>query len=291
MLTKKLIFQQLKIFFILLPIMVAGEEFVIGVLQGQLGNQMFQIAATTALAYENGVKAIFPGLHSETEWNIPLNRRCIFFRLDDSVPIESIQYTYIEPCHHYIEIPYRKNMQIVGYFQSEKYFQKYKELIQELFAPSDEIKSYLISNHQEIIENSKTVAIHFRDYKKEDPEQKCHPNCTREYYLAAIQKFPEDFLFVVFSNNIAWCKEAFLNFPRKFLFIEKEHFHHDFYLMSMCKNQIISNSSFSWWSAYLNQNPDKIVVAPSVWFAPKYKEDTWDVIPDDWIILPTQGDE
>jgi hypothetical protein len=277
-----------KIIVIILPIVARSEEFVVGRLQGQLGNQMFQIAAATALAYENGAKVLFPDLYSEIEWAIPLNRENIFFRLDASEPTEPIAYTYTEPYCHYQKIPYQKNMMINGYFQSEKYFQKYKELICDMFAPSDAITSYLMTKYPEIIEHPKTVSIHFREYRREDPEQKCHPNCTIEYYLAAIEKFSEDALFVVFSNNIAWCKENFLSISRNFLFIEGEHFQHDFYLMSLCKSHIISNSSFSWWAAYLNQNPDKVVIAPKTWFAVGYKKDTFDIIPEEWMLLPTQ---
>ena len=96
--------------------------------------------------------------------------------------------------------------------------------------------------------------------------------------------FPEDALFVVCSDNIPLCKKAFQDSSKNIKIIEEEHGYMDLFLMSLCHHNIISNSSFSWWAAYLNRNPNKIVIGPKKWFNtenPKY--DTSDLLPDEWI--------
>lgn len=244
---------------------------------------MFQIAAAEGLARDNGVKAIFPSLKSEKQWNVQENWKKIFFRVDDSSPTKGISKVYTEPYYHYKKIPYQKYMRIRGFFQSEKYFINHKEAIWELFAPSQEIVDYLNSKYRDIITHPRTVAIHFRDYSKEDPTHRAHPNVNIKYFKKAIKYYPKNSLFVVFSNNIAWCKQAFSGMGRSIKFIENEHYHHDFFLMSMCKHNIISNSSYSWWAAYLNRNPNKIVGAPKLWFNKRYRNDTYDNTPPSWI--------
>ena len=262
-----------------------AKDFVTAHVMGQLGNQMFIIAATEALARENGAEAIFPDLLTETRWNVQENREKIFTRVNAHSLPHCVSHLYKEPHYHYKEISYKRNLKLHGYFQSEKYFYKYRDEIKALFAPSEKILKYLNQKYANVISHPKSVALHFRNYLKDDPEQKYHPNVTRRYLFNAINMFPKDSLFVVCSNDIPLCKRMLNGFEGNFVYIEGEHFHHDFYLMSLCKNNIISNSSYSWWAAYLNKNPDKVVVAPKRWFTKKYRSDTYDNTPPSWIKL------
>lgn len=264
---------------------LAGKPYVVGDIMGQFGNQMFIIAAATSLALDNDAEPIFPGLATETDWNVPQKYKYVFYHLNASPPPTPPTYYYIEPHFHYVPIAYRPNMGIRGYFQSEKYFKNHKQEILNLFSPHPEIVDYLTSKYLTLIQNPNTVSIHYRSYDKEDPNHDFYYKCSRDYYLKAINYFPKDSLFVVFSNEIEWCKKAFSNIPRKFIFIEGEADYHDFYLMSFCRHNIICNSTFSWWAAYLNPNPNKIVIVPPGWLNPNYKADTQDLIPHDWIIL------
>lgn len=262
-----------------------SKPYVNGRLMGQLGNQMFQIAAATSLALDHGARACFPDLVTEKDFNIPLNYQNVFYHIDARLPNNDPVFNYLEPKFTYSELPYQPNMSIRGWFQSDKYFKHHKAEIIELFAPHQEIKDYLSSKYEVLISQPKTVSIHFRSYDKEDPEQKVYIKCGREYYLKAIESFDEDSLFVVFSNDIEECKQIFESINRHFVYIEGEVHYYDLYLMSMCKDNIICNSSFSWWGAYLNQNPMKRVIAPLHWFNPAYGADTRDLIPDEWILL------
>lgn len=261
-----------------------ASPFVSARLIGQLGNQFFQIAAATSLAIDNDATTVFPDLVNSQEFNIPLNYSKVFYHLNVATA-EPLCYHYTEPQFPYTPISYHPNMCIQGWFQCEKYFSRHKREILELFAPSKEISDYLTSKYANLLNHPCTVAVHFRSYLQEDPLQKVHPTQTKEYYEKAVAYYPEDSLFIVCSNDIPLCKIILSDIQRKFVFIEGEPHYHDIYLMSLCKHNIISNSSFSWWSAYLNQNPNKIVTSPKKWFTPVCGMDYKDIIPEEWIAI------
>lgn len=256
-------------------------------LMGQLGNQFFQIAAATSLALDCGATPLFPSLVNEKAYNIPLNYSKVFYHLNTNQPESPIEHVYIEPQFPYSPIPVSMNMSIRGWFQSEKYFRHHKHEIMALFAPHPEINNYLQKKYAHILQQD-TVSIHYRSYDVEDPQHTVYAQCGMEYFSRAINTFPKDSLFVVFSNDMEWCKENLSKIPRNFFFVEGEAHYHDLYLMSMCKHNIICNSSFSWWAAYLNVNPDKQIIAPKKWFNPIYEakgNGTKDLIPEEWTLL------
>ena len=264
------------------------DAYISKTIRGRLGNQMFQVAATLSLAWDNDAQALFPELAVDNqEWNFSLNREIFFSALNFQDPVSPKEYTFREHRHFvYRPIRYRKNMLLDGYFQSEKYFRKYKDRICELFQPSSEIKTYLLENYQSIIEHPNTVAIHLRAYELESKNlSKCFPFLKETFYLKAAEHFPSDALFVIFSDRPMWAKEMLKNFNRPHVFIENESYYHDFYLMSFCKHQILSPSSFGWWAAYLNKNKDKLVVCPDPWYSRISRHDSSSVIPEGWIKL------
>ncbi|HAB99804.1 MAG TPA: hypothetical protein DCE71_08290, partial [Parachlamydiales bacterium] len=89
-----------------------------------------------------------------------------------------------------------------------------------------------------------------------------------DYYQRCIDQFPEDSLFVITSDRINWCKKHFSSIPRNFIFVEDNYAIEDLFLLAKCKHNILCNSSFSWWAAYFNQNPDKKVLLPRLWKNP-----------------------
>lgn len=270
--------------FLFSTVVLDAKPFIVGKLIGQLGNQLFQIAATVSLAMDHDAMPVFPDLVQSKEFNIPLNHEKVFFRLNTTLT-KPIQYVYDDPKLTYNPIPYHPDMSIQGWFQCEKYFRHHKKEILELFAPSKEISDYLENTYGDLLKYPKTVAVHHRSYLREDPYQKAHPTQKKEYFAQAIMLFPEDSIFIVCSNDIEWCKKAFADIPRSMVYVEGEPHYHDLYLMSKCKHNIIANSSFSWWSAYMNENPDKIVIAPKQWFTATCGMDFRDIVPKDWIIL------
>lgn len=253
-------------------------------LAGGLGNFMFQIAAAYAYAKRYNRSVGFSaqqarGPHKgalEYEKNV-LNGVDLWFIPKNCRQID-------EHVFHYTEIPNYPddNVFLSGYFQSEKYFKDYEDEIRNLFMSydinmSDDIKQLLSSEN--------TCSIHVRrgDYLN-SPNH--HPTQSMNYYMKAIKQMPKDSVFLIFSDDIEWCKQNFPNLPEKFKFIEGNKDYEDLYLMSHCKNNIICNSTFSWWGAWLNKNKDKIVIAPSVWFGPAYSNNnTEDLYCEGWITI------
>lgn len=261
--------------------------FIIGRLSGQLGNQFFIIAATLNLAFKHGAVPLFPDFIAQKEpsYQLKENYEHLFNKFNASPPSDEIEYYYREPEYSYSQIPYHDNMEIRGWFQSEKYFLDHRKEIIDLFSPSNEILEYLRDKYADIIDHPNAVAVHFRSYLQEDPNQKVYANPGIDYYEKAMSYFPEDTLFVVFSPQMKWCKDNFSRMGKNIRFIESETHYHDLYLMSLCKHNIIANSTFSWWAAYLNKNPSKKVIAPMRWFSPSYNQDTKDLIPSEWMLV------
>lgn len=255
---------------------------------GRLGNQLFQIAAALSLAMDNEAEAVFPDYLLWDLYDIPENREKVYYGLNFTKPKGRISSVYREDQDfNFRPIPYSPNMKIYGYFQSEKFFKHNFEKIAPYFEPAEDVARYIDEKYHELLTHPCTVAIHLRGYLQEDVSlKKMFPLVDLSYVEEASTLFPEEALFVVFSDRMDWAKEELRNFSRPLIFIEGEKHYVDFYLMSLMKHQIISNSSFSWWAAYLNKNPDKIVTAPYPWFHPDHHLSSEHIIPDDWIKIP-----
>lgn len=183
-----------------------------------------------------------------------------------------------------------KFLYLDGYWQSEKYFKDYREQIVKDFSFAEDPNTYysgLISEAK----RAHSVAVHFRrgDYVGNQSTSEFHGACSLEYYAKAMNylttQLKKEVHFFMISDDINWVKEHFTP-KNNFTFIENNmgDAYEDMRLMSMCKHNIIANSSFSWWGAWLNLNPNKVVIAPKEWFAePKMQSQTQDLIPSTWI--------
>ncbi|MFH0846038.1 MAG: alpha-1,2-fucosyltransferase [Patescibacteria group bacterium] len=188
-----------------------------------------------------------------------------------------------------------KDIYLDGYWQNEKYFsaqdgfisngKNIKNIIREEFTLKNEfsIKNQKLKG---IIENTNSISIHIRrsDYINNKKTNKIYEICSLDYYQNAIQKISEkfkDLKIFVFSDDIWWAKE---NFKTEFsiTFVEENKNYEDLILMSLCKHNVIANSSFSWWGAWLNPNPDKIVIAPEKWFT-DLEKNKYNPIPLTWM--------
>ncbi len=273
----------------------AEKPYVTGRIWGRLGNQMFIIAAVTSLGLDNGAIPVFPDYarafdpdcNLGANYEVPSMREYyqrLFYHLDVQAKGQEAECVYREPAYTYNPIPYRPNMMIEGWFQSEKYFMNHKQEIIDLFAPPQDILDDLKAAYSDIIDHPYTVSIHLRCYFKENPlYARVYPTYGSDYVSRAVALFGPEAQFIVFSDQIEWAKEQLAGIPGNIRFIEGEDMYHDFYLMSLCKHNIICNSTFSWWAAYLNKNPDKTVVSPKEWFTPEYDHSTQDLIPEEWI--------
>lgn len=246
---------------------------------GGLGNYMFQIATTYSLSIDYGVGFVFNindnlKVHNHVTTYVNNILRNVNF-VDHVLPIMNY---YNEPFFHYQEIKYTHNVRLNGYFQSEKYFVHNREKILDLYSVDENSKKEIDEKYGKILKQN-TCSLHVRrgDYLNLVNH---HPPCDLDYYNSAINEFSNDTLFLVFSDDINWCKQIFTG--DNFIFIENNYDYIDLWLMSLCKNNIIANSSFSWWSAWLNKNKNKKVISPSKWFGNAKPYNTSDIIPTEW---------
>lgn len=180
------------------------------------------------------------------------------------------------------------NIYLSGYFQSEKYFSFIKNKIADIYTFPDLIDAKNLEI-KDFISKSNSVSLHIRrgDYLK---SKYLKGICNETYYNKAVSYILNKVhnpVFFVFSDDIDWCKN---NLALKNVFYVQNNIginsYIDMQLMSMCNHNIIANSTFSWWGAWLNKNEDKIVVAPKKWFN---KENilTNDLLLDKWIKIKT----
>ena len=190
----------------------------------------------------------------------------------------------IPPSVYNPELLKQENALFIGYFQCYQYYDQIRKQLLDEFVPSTSIDS---ENQKilDLIQKTNSVSLHIRrgDYVK---LQHVHGLCNLEYYQKAI-----DFIvsktsvsphFFLFSDDIEWVKDNLkINFP--FTVVDLNHEKKspwDMWLMKHCKHNIIANSSFSWWGAWLNENPNKIVIAPKKW---RTDDAPIDIVPPDWI--------
>jgi hypothetical protein len=242
-------------------------------LQGGLGNQMFQIAAAYAAAKRIGddYGFDFSECHTPQQGNTSRKYANNIFKNVKQNKFDANNFKHLdaEPKFSYTPITPSQNVLLYGFYQSEKYFSDYKNDIINLF----DIKPI------PFVKSEKLTAIHVRrgDYLK---LPNYHPTCSVEYYTKAMEIIGEgDFIFI--SDDIEWCKENFKGDNIMYSPFDNEI--DDLSLIAICDNVIMSNSSFSWWGAYLNRNKGKKVIAPKVWFGPDGPQDQNDIIPESWI--------
>lgn len=251
-------------------------------LYGQLGNQMFQYAATIATALKYGDKYLIPNrTQNEEVWKSHHFENVNYRDISRGQILPAWQH-WKEPSHSYTEIPdeYGRRLMLDGYFQSYKYFEDYLPEIKKAFG----------FNTIGYTTPRKSTFIHVRrgDYLKYPTK---HPVVTIEYLKEAMEISASKGVthFDCFSDDMEWVKEN-LNkdlFPNyTFDYYTGNGALVDLEMMTMTQNCIISNSTFSWWGAYLNANPNKIVITPDEknWFGIENKHlSVVDLLPKEWI--------
>ena len=241
---------------------------------GGLGNYLFQIGAGLTLATKIGTEFNVYERDIMTVHNhVDTYRKNILRNIQFGM--SPAEFVYNEGNDFtYRPIPERDNIRLYGYFQSEKYLDR--ELLLKTFdmksiAPNSSYLNHILSNN--------SVSIHVRrgNYLTLPNH---HPVCSMDYYRKAMDVLGKDKNYFVFSDDLQWCKENFRG--DNFTFVEGLVDWYEMYLMSQCQHNIIANSTFSWWGAWLNQN-ENVVVSPSRWFGVDKKLDTRDLLPENWI--------
>lgn len=281
----------------------------IGNLMGGLGNQLFQICAVISFALKYNTSFTFsnktqlcPMRHSYWDTMLfklkPFLQSDMFIQHNVNLILNEANFSYDE--YDLAQIC-DKNILFDGYFQSYKYFQDYFKSIYDLLK-IDYFKFNIIAKYNlcELLENNTVVSLHFRigDYKH---IQHCHPVMPISYYSNSLQHLmnendnlkPMKIIYFC-ENNPDDLQQISQNVNElKQLFPSLEFIHYDgledweeMILMSVCNYNIIANSTFSWWGAYLNTYSNKKVLYPCKWFGHEYiQKDTTDLFPPEWICI------
>lgn len=263
---------------------------------GRLGNQMFQYASLLGIAKNIGFDyGIRYANKDEFAYANPLVGKEKLDLVDafgelsakDSTDTSPV-YTLQEEKHEFDKRIFNDTpdkCDLIGYFQTEKYFDKFKDEVKKDFTFREEIVKECETILFEIDTERPLVSVHVRrgDYTQ---LQDFHPLCPVEYYLDSLTIVGDDHYPIVFSDDIEWCKNN-LHLDEAYYCSGNSQFV-DMCLMSMCDSNIIANSSFSWWGAWLNNNENKTVVAPSQWFGSKLADkNTDDMYCEGWVKCPT----
>ena len=278
-------------------------------LTGGLGNQMFQYAAGKSLALAKSTELKLDVRAYENDYlglrKYELNYFRISGQLASAREIGIVRKTgvrswpemlkpihqrsvYREPHFHFDSrfFDASENAYLEGYWQSEKYFVGQSEVFRQEFTLKDSIDPPN-ARLADQIDRTESVSLHIRrgDYLTNPHVAKLHPACGLDYYEKAIAFFETQLKnphFYVFSDDLLWARA---NLPTRHptTFVDNPGKNHqDLVLMSYCTHQITANSSFSWWAAWLNRNPDKKIVCPRNWFSAADR-DTRDLLPQAWI--------
>lgn len=284
---------------------------IVAYLQGGLGNQLFQYAFGRYLSHKHCTDLLLdldwfssprPG---ETIRSLDL----VFFQINASCACEDQQerwkkyrsryvkyFSFFQPLRLIREASSRRiesfksspdNSYLFGFWQSETFFLEIRHLLLSELIPSQALDHSALLLDQEM-QASQSISIHVRrgDYVSSKSASAFHGTCSLAYYQQAIQLLSDRFdnpVFYIFSDDIDWCRNNLVfRYPSIFVpdFVASKSWQ-DLWLLSRCKNHIIANSSFSWWGAWLSQNPDKVVVAPRQWFASRSLPA--ELLPKSWI--------
>jgi hypothetical protein len=250
-------------------------------LMGGLGNQLFQWACVRNLQKLYGHKIIYEDIIAVTKRNADIYRfpkikleKFEYIKSVINCEKQMVLYDQFDYNGFFKKIDF-SDLDILyyldGYWQGEKYFTDCVDEIREELQPI---------NKPEIPESSLSIHVRRTDYVG---LQNYHPLQPVSYYESAIDLLNHTGNIYVFSDDIQWCKENF-----KF---DNMHFIHnedpliDLWTMSSCEKNIIANSTFSWWAAWLNNSPNKKVICPKNWFGVSAPYSDRDILDNDWIKL------
>jgi hypothetical protein len=253
-------------------------------LMGGIGNQFFQYAFGRAQK-ENGIRVTYDLSWMETRTSkhpvYPRPYRLNMFNTDVPANRFKDQHTIEEYKVGFdMSLLKKDGFNFVGYWQYLDYFKDILPILKEEFKLKDTVKTAEFHKYRELIEGCESVAVHVRrgDYLL---HRKGHFNTLPFKYYVDIVSRVKGSLFI-FSDDIPWCKERFTRdyFDRDITFVQSEDYL-EFELMRLCKHQLTTNSTFSWWAGLLNDNPEKIVVCPDHWLGEENSAHLH--YPEEWI--------
>jgi len=233
-----------------------------------MGNFLFQSAAAMGYAWRHGMDYTLPSKTNDAKWNPIHLQHLVKPNFNPALPEVKLD----EKTHGYQELPWQaewkdRNVVLNGYWQTEKYFKEFRNEVLREFGFRWESRPGVVSVH---VRRTDYITLTFK-----------HPAVGKDWYVAAMRMFPGA-QFCFFSDDIPWCQYTFGN-RKDVSFSVAKNETEDLIEMSCCEHHICSASTFSWWGAWLNQNPRKRVIMPRDWFQPGYrKTNTRDIVPETW---------
>ncbi len=264
---------------------------------GGVGNQMFQYALGYVISKKTGFELLLD-LSAYNDYktrNFELNNFSFDYKIATTDDFTKLNKKHLFKKTLYKDkkktfdssvLKIKNSAYLKGFWQSEKYFLDYRCDILKLFEFKDKnfIKNIELFSD---VQNSNSVSINLRlgDYVTNEVNRRVHFVCKKEYYANALKYIAQKVdnpKFFVFSDDLEGSKE-YLPDGYDYVFANTANWQEDMYFMSQAKHNVVANSSFSWWAAWLNQNPDKIVVAPSKWFRDEARINDKDFVPKSWV--------
>ena len=290
---------------------------IIACIKGGLGNQMFQYAMGKHLAEKHNTELLLDTMlfqdhemHNGFELDrvfvqpsrVALKREIKsllgwkYSKLGMKI-LNSNRFAFLRGENFFIEdeLTFNKAVEALpsdcylsGYWQSENYFKDIEQIIRHDFVFRQQLNDQSAEIATQIL-SADSVSLHIRRGDYVTNAESVHSNCTTGYYSKAISYMNEQLAnpsYFIFSDDIDWVKKN-LKIKAEHCFVNHNSgldSYNDMHLMSLCKHNIIANSSFSWWGAWLNSNKDKIVVAPKKWFN-NDKLIANDIVPSLWVTI------
>ena len=277
--------------------MISGYLLEHGTQNKGLGNQMFRMAAVCATAWNNNDLPAFKYTSEQELYIDNIFKKAPFYRVVydfingtpvdlDGMPSEWPHGPTYEESFTYTPITYHHQMYLKGYFQSPKYWKNQEDRIRDLFYPSTFDQTRLTVGIDSFDKHRGRIgALHVRraDYLVSREE---HTQLTMNYYNESMNYLANEVdHWIICSDDIEWCKENFGHMTNVTFSTNTGDSPDDMWLMALCDHFIIANSTYSWWSAWLCKNPNKIVIYPVEWFGPALRDthSINDLIPEGWV--------
>jgi hypothetical protein len=248
---------------------------------------MFQYATLKSIATKHGYSFTIPPSDFSDQWHDHqlFDGFELYSLSKENIRFNKVNQRVEEGQFHFNQELYEScpdDVDLFGYFQTEKYFSDISEDVKKDFTFKENILS-IANEYRNQIDSDQVISLHVRrgDYVN----QPWHGCCPLDYYERALDMLDENIPVIIFTDDPKWALEQEIFSSDRFYVSQGNSNLFDMCLMTLCDYHIIANSSFSWWGAWLSNS--KKVIAPQRWFGPPLSEqnDTRDLIPDSWIKL------
>ena len=263
---------------------ILEKNFITSRLQGRTGNLMFQIAHGFVKSLEYKRQFVVPSGESSTSHLENTLFRKFDFSIAQSPSSLDSKHIWGSFTYDKIQEPSEDKPTVyAGWYQSEKFFGEFSSVVKDAFSPTLNFVNRALKDFP-FLNNSTVGAINVRrgDYLT---QPRRHPVITLDYINKSLELLPRCDKILVLSDDIEWCKNNIKT--DNLVFVENYIDCDGLWLLSLCDHFIISNSTFSWWGAWLSRSENKTVISPDTWFGPDVIDNPKDIWCEDWIKIPT----